>query len=199
MPPEVVFAPPPSDAERARRLEKMVAAHFAAVWRFLRRLGLSEADVDDAAQEVVLVAARKLDQIEPDRELSFLLGTAFRVARRVRSRDVGRAELDGTIEAADPAPTPEQRLNQEQECALLDQVLQTLPLDLRVVFVLFEIEERSMLEISETLGVPHGTVASRLRRAREAWHESIRRLKSRQRFQERSRRAGPTGVEKEPP
>jgi RNA polymerase sigma-70 factor, ECF subfamily len=170
------------------RLRGMAVQHFPAVWRFLRRLGLSDSDVDDAAQEVMLVAAQKLAQILPGCELGFLLGTALRVAHRARHLEHRHAEqadrhLAGLV---DPSPLPDLKLDHEQECALLDAILQTLPIDLRVVFLLYEVEERTMIEIAEIVGVPHGTVASRLRRARALWNTQVGRVQARLRFAERS-------------
>ena len=170
------------------RLRAMAEQHFPAVWRFLRRLGLSDSNVDDAAQEVMLVAAQKLAQILPGCELGFLLGTALRVARRARQLEQRHVEHADRHLAAliDPNPAPDSKLDHEQECALLDAILQTLPIDLRVVFLLYEIEERTMIEISEIVGVPPGTVASRLRRARALWQTQVGRAQARLRFDERS-------------
>jgi RNA polymerase sigma-70 factor (ECF subfamily) len=55
-----------------------------------------------------------------------------------------------------------------------------MPLELRTVFVLFELEEMTASEIAQTLDIPPGTVASRLRRAREIFHEQSRRLRAAQ-------------------
>ena len=81
-----------SERERATRLRSLLDQHFDFVWRNLRRLGVQEADVDDAAQEVFVVAARKLDQVVPDRERSFLIGTALRVASTYRRSSRRRPE-----------------------------------------------------------------------------------------------------------
>ena len=86
----------------------------------------------------------------------------------------------------DPSPPPDLKLDHEQECALLDVILGTLPIDLRVVFLLYEIEERTMIEIAAIVGVPPGTVASRLRRARALWHTQVGRVQARLRFAERN-------------
>jgi RNA polymerase sigma-70 factor, ECF subfamily len=151
------------------RLRQVVSEHFEVLWRFLRRLGISDGDTDDAVQEVVLVLARKLDQVEVGCERSFVLSTAFRVAsgfRRAtrRRREVNDAELDelATSELDPEAYAEKQRLRQ-----VLQRVLNELPLELRAVFVLYELEELTMAEIAATLALPPGTVASRLRRSRE--------------------------------
>ena len=54
-----------------------------------------------------------------------------------------------------------------------------MPLDLRTVFVLFELEELTMAEIAELLGLAPGTVASRLRRARQDYGAAVHRLRLR--------------------
>src|SRR4051795_9390888 len=70
--------------ERSRREQALVQTHLALVWRFLRRLGCSPEDADDAAQEVFVIAVHKLDQIEPGRERAYLYGIAVRLASRHR-------------------------------------------------------------------------------------------------------------------
>jgi RNA polymerase sigma-70 factor (ECF subfamily) len=64
---------------------------------------------------------------------------------------------------------------------VLQEVLDQMPLELRAVFVLYEIEELTMAEIAEAVGIPPGTAASRLRRARESFHAIVRRLRAAQR------------------
>ncbi len=87
-------------------------------------------------------------------------------ARRVhgRRREAGADELPEVI---DPAPSPEDLTEQRRAAAILDQLLAAMDLDLRAVFVLDEIEQLSRSEIAQALGIPEGTVASRLRRARQ--------------------------------
>ena len=164
-------------------LESVILANFGSVWRFLRRLGVSAADADDAMQEVVIVAARKLDSIIPGSERSFLLGTAFRVARRHRTTLARRHESsdDALVDLADTAGGPDSLLSRGEERAILDDLLSQMPEDLRTVFVLFELEEQSMLDIARALAIPAGTVASRLRRAREDWGARVARLEARTR------------------
>ncbi len=152
-----------------RRLRRVVSEQFDVLWRFLRRLGIHESETDDAVQEVVLVLARKLDQVAIGSERSFVLSTAFRVAsgfRRAwrRRREVDDAELS---ERESPELDPEALVEQQRLRSVLQRVLNELPLELRVVFVLYELEELTMAEIATTLNLPPGTVASRLRRSRE--------------------------------
>jgi RNA polymerase sigma-70 factor (ECF subfamily) len=73
----------------------------------------------------------------------------------------------------------EDLLDRRRARALLDSILDALPLDLRAVLVLHEIDELSTSEIAEVVGVPVGTAASRLRRAREVFAERLRRLEAR--------------------
>src|ERR1043165_1590531 len=66
------------------RLSSMFHQHYDFVWRSVRRLGVPEDAVDDAAQEVFVVASRKLDAIGAGKEKAFLFGTAVRVAADTR-------------------------------------------------------------------------------------------------------------------
>src|ERR1700691_2471838 len=69
---------------RDARVRAMVDAHFDVVWRSLRRLGVMPDTVDDATQQVFMVASRKVDVIEKGGERSYLLGIAVRVAADAR-------------------------------------------------------------------------------------------------------------------
>lgn len=173
----------PARVSPAEQLRALVDGHLDFIGRSLRRLGVPEGDVDDATQQVFLVASRRLDEIKAGSEKSFLFGVALRTAadvRRSRRRraavvEEGREGADAVEESA----SPEQIASERQARALLDEVLNAMPLETRTVFVLFELEELTMSEIAHTLEIPQGTVASRLRRAREEFHEQARRLRAR--------------------
>src|SRR4051812_11023892 len=180
----VAIARSPAAARAAdARLRKLVEGQYDFIWRSLRRLGVPATDADDCAQQVFLVASRKLDDIVPGCERPFLFSTALRVAsdaRRTRSRR--REVFEDVDEPHDSAPNPEQMAEQKRARALLDEVLDSLPLELRAIFVLFELEELPSAEIAEVLALPLGTVASRLRRAREEFQRAIARMRARDAF-----------------
>lgn len=159
------------------RIATLVANHHRLVWRSLRRLGVPECDADDATQRVFLVAYRRLADIAPESERPFLLQTALRVAAEFRRSRDRRREEDGEYlcELADPIASPEELLDQLRARAVLDCALEAMPMGLRTVFVLFEIEQLSMAEISNVLEIPAGTVASRLRSAREVFRQTVSR------------------------
>jgi RNA polymerase sigma-70 factor, ECF subfamily len=160
---------PFSVARDARdRLRLLVDAHYDFVWRALRRLGVPEGDVDDAVQKVFLVLSRRLPEVRPGAERSFLYQSAYRVAADGRRTLRRRREVFGTDhdEAEDDAPGPDVLLDLRRARARLDELLDALPLELRAVFTLFELDQLTLTEIAELLGVPRGTAASRLRRAR---------------------------------
>ncbi len=169
------------------RLETMVAEHFDPLWRFLRQLGLPEAEVDDGVQEVLMVAARRLSDIEVGRERAFLMSTGVRVASTLRRARARRRELldDGALEVADVGPSPETSVEIDRSRRLLDAVLDQLPMPLRAIFVLYEIEELTMAEIAALLDLPPGTIASRLRRARARFDKKVRTLEAELKRRER--------------
>jgi RNA polymerase sigma-70 factor (ECF subfamily) len=171
---------------REARVRAMVEAHFDGLWRFARRLGVLETDLDDAMQQVFEIAAIRLGDIAPDSERSFLFSTTFRVAselrrRRGSRREVGEAALE---RQEDPHPEPDALTDQARARALLDGVLASMPTELRAVFTLYEIEEMTMTEIAQLLSLAQGTVASRLRRARELFEAKVDRLSAEMRRKE---------------
>lgn len=161
----------------ALRLCRMVDAHYDAVWRASRFSGIPNGTADDVAQQVFCIAARRLAEIAHGAERSFLLSTAWRVAaetRRAASRRPAASDADvAELEAA--LPSAEELLDQKRARMALASVLSAMPQDLRMVFVLFEIEELTLPEIAAAAGIPLGTVTSRLRRAREVFQSIIKR------------------------
>lgn len=181
--PEVPEPPERASGSGVRRsdVSELVKREFRFVWRLLRRLGLSEGDADDAAQQVFIVASQRFGDLVPGRERSFLYTTALHVAYKARRTvDRRREDLDGDIEPApESGPNMEELVDRRRARELLDSILDALPLDLRAVLVLHEIDELSTPQIAEVIGVPVGTAASRLRRARELFAERVRRHEAR--------------------
>jgi len=148
---------------------QVVAMHFDFIWRLLRRLGVAEADVDDAAQQVFLTATSKGLRGEAARARPFLYGVALRVAANFRRAARRRREVSedamGDPHAPDLAADDVADLRRAR--AVLDAILEEMPDELRVVFILSEIEQMTAASIAELERIPPGTVASRLRRARQ--------------------------------
>jgi RNA polymerase sigma-70 factor (ECF subfamily) len=164
-------------------LRALFEAHYGSVWRLLRRFGVPPAQLDDAAQEVFWVAARRFSDIEAGREKAFLYGVALRVAsnelRRARARVEGPwPNPDAEQLLADAGPGPEESLQQRRALALLDAVLGQLPIELRTVLVLFELEGLEVSKIAEIEAIPLGTASSRLRRAREEFAAVAKRVRA---------------------
>lgn len=160
-----------------RRLREIVDRHYDFLWRTVRYLGVPDASAEDAAQQVLCVVARRLNDVVPGAELSFLYGTAVRVAKDLR-RSAHRhpATPDPDLDAFEAAgPNPEDLLARRRAHEELHKILATLPEDQRMVFVLYEIEELTMAEIARMLAMAPGTVASRLRKARDTFARIVER------------------------
>lgn len=162
-----------------QRLCALIRRYTAAVSRRLRRLGVPQACVDDAAQRVFWVASRKLDRIEAAGEGAFLLGTAARIAADVRRVEARRSRREVALEGdTESATRVDEMLDLKRTRALLDSVLSGMPAELSEVLVLSEGEGLTAPEISQLSGIPVGTVASRLRRARGLMQRRTRQLSS---------------------
>jgi RNA polymerase sigma-70 factor (ECF subfamily) len=181
-------APSPADsAETASgtaskdRLARAFEQNAVFIWRSLRRLGVPRETADDATQQVFLVAARRMHEISEGKERAFLFQSAMRISMEVR-RELcaarGRADPDeeGLLERADPAVRPDEAVDQQRALRVLGHVLEAMPIERRAAFVLYEIEGITMAEIASLLQIPLGTVASRLRLAREDFRTAVARL-----------------------
>jgi len=138
-------------------------------------MGVAEADLDDACQEVFLIAHRKLPEFEGrSSPLVWLLGISVRVAaaRRRRVQNTREVPSEGLPEPAGPE-VASSGLERSEARVLLDRMLEGLDEAKRAVFVLYELEELSMPEISELLGCPLQTAYSRLHAARRQLEAAI--------------------------
>jgi RNA polymerase sigma-70 factor (ECF subfamily) len=167
-PDEVQACPllPPAAAARVRVL---VDQHFAFVWRCLRRVGTPEADIDDVLQRVFLTAARRLSDIKPGAERSFLFAVARREAGHLKRSHRRRGEVgqEAILDKSTGAMRPDELAGRQQALVFVSSVLEQMDGDLRMVFLLCDVEEMTSLQAAEALDIPVGTVKSRLRRARE--------------------------------
>jgi RNA polymerase sigma-70 factor (ECF subfamily) len=142
------------------------------VWRVLRRSGVGEADIDDAQQMVFIQMHRKwgkLESLEARALRAYVLCVASGTAREI-GRGRARHWRNEDAMQREPVPhatTPQDTLELKESCAVVDRILSTMDEEQREVFVLYELQELSGREIASQLGIPAGTVASRLRVARE--------------------------------
>jgi RNA polymerase sigma-70 factor, ECF subfamily len=147
------------DGDPSTRLGRLIRKQFGFVWRLSRRIGLTESEVDSAVREVFEAAAQRIGDIRPGSERAFLFSTTLHVAARVRRSRGPQAEI------GDGSPTLEDLDQAGQAREILGALLEQMPLELRVVFVLREIEQFSSIEIAEIIGIPLATVTTRLAEA----------------------------------
>jgi RNA polymerase sigma-70 factor, ECF subfamily len=141
--------------------------HVNQVWRVVSRLGVRAADVEDAVQDVFIVAHRRFDSLSGS-PTAWLTGIALRVAHDYRRRDVRKPStpLEPAEGVADPAARPDELAVRRDAFGYAMRLLEGLPTEQREVFVLAELEQLSAPEISEATSTPLNTVYSRLRLAR---------------------------------
>jgi RNA polymerase sigma-70 factor, ECF subfamily len=171
--------------------EALYRQNFAFAWRSLRRLGVPERDLGDAAQEVFLVVHRKIQQLDVQQSVAgYVYAVCLRVASDRRRSAVQRHER--LEEHSEPPERAEQALAADAEAqqlserrALLEAALDGMSLEQRAVFTLFELEGRTGEEVASILGVPAPTVHSRLRLARQIFRRSLERHRAQEQFQVR--------------
>ncbi len=168
----------PDDLAEPLDFTRLYESYFDFVWRSVRRLGVRDAQLDDAVQDVFVVVHRQLADFEGRSSVrSWIFGIARRVAadyRRRRSRkDRGKVPADGLVDASEPGPAEHAQRSEAAE--LLYQMLDGLDEPKREVFVLAELEEMTVPEIAEAIDANVNTVYSRLRAARQAFERQVAR------------------------
>jgi RNA polymerase sigma factor (sigma-70 family) len=147
-------------------LEALVRRHGVMVWGVCQRILRSHHDAEDAFQATFLVLLRKATTIVP-REMvgNWLYGVAHQTALKARATRAKRRTREKQVtQMPEPAVTDQQLWNDLQP--VLDEELSRLPDKYRAVLVLCELEGKTGREVAAQLGLPPGTVASRLARAR---------------------------------
>jgi RNA polymerase sigma-70 factor (ECF subfamily) len=159
--------------------DEVYAEHFDFVFRTVRRLGVPETLVDDTVQDVFLVVHRRLGEFRGRAALTTWL---YRIVVNVAQHARRSARRKGIVDPEDPdtlpiddADGPHERAKRAEGVRLLHRVLGELDDDQRVVFVLAEYEDLSVREIAAALGGNVNTVSSRLRAARQAFDQAVRR------------------------
>ncbi|HXK19637.1 MAG TPA: sigma-70 family RNA polymerase sigma factor, partial [Polyangiaceae bacterium] len=129
-----------------------------------------------AVQEVFLVAARRLHELSPAANVrGWLFAIVFRVVQRTRrGRARYRARIGRYAETQTDASAPSHE-NTSDAAKQLRQLLQRLDDSKRVVVILMELEGMTAAEVASVMSVPQGTIASRLRAARQQLKEMIER------------------------
>lgn len=139
--------------------------HAPFVLRVVGRMGVRDAEVEDVAQEVFVVVHRKLAQFDGRCAIqSWLFGIIYRVVRDHRRKAHVRHEV--ITDRPPELHTGGTETEFHHQLARLEQVLQSLDVKQRAVFVLYELEGMSMKDIADALGCPLFTAYTRLRKAR---------------------------------
>jgi RNA polymerase sigma-70 factor (ECF subfamily) len=179
--------PPPfhgvddSEAQRQATLRPAIEGfpeifqqHARFLWRTLVNLGVPSHEAQDLCQEVMLTVHRRLPDFDGRSLRGWLYGICVRTASdyrrsaRVR-REVPHRELpDSGLDAEQP-----EQLERSRQLERVLGALSRLSEDKRAAFVLYEVEELTLAEISEALGVPLQTVYSRIKSAREALRSEL--------------------------
>jgi len=157
-------------------MQTLFARHRTAIYRWLLRLVGNEATAEDLLSEVFLDVWRQADRFQARSSVSTWLMAIARFkalsARRVRKD----AELDETIEAtvADPSDNPEIMLQKKNRDALVREALNSLTPDHKEIIDLVYYHEKSVDECAQILGVPSGTVKTRMFYARKKMAEMVK-------------------------
>lgn len=177
-------ATPPAGASPSEppRFEHVYRETFPFVWRSLRRLGVPAEQVDDAAQEVFIVVARRMPEFEGRSRLeTWIFGIAMRVAseaRRSHARSVRRVAAVSSEPPPAPAEAPDAHLLRRERESVLAALLSELDEPKRQAFVLCELEGHTGPAAAEALGVNENTLYARLRAARRELEETVQRWRA---------------------
>jgi len=169
----------------ASAFEALVRRHERRVFRLLLRMLGTREEAEDAAQEAFLSLHRHGHRFRGEARFSTFIYRVAANAALNRRRSLGRArarekelalrQAAGTDLPASPRD-PEGSASGAQLQARIQDALLELPDDLRMAVVLYDIEGQSYKEIAQALGIPEGTVKSRIHRARNALRGLLREL-----------------------
>jgi RNA polymerase sigma-70 factor (ECF subfamily) len=155
----------------SRDFDAVVAPHLDAAFNYARWLTKNDADAEDVLQDAAIRALRFLPSLRNDDARAWLLAIVRNTwyGRLAKQSDALRvtAYEEAMDERRDHGLGPEALVLQRQTVEQVQSALESLPVDFREVIVLRELEGLAYKDIAAIVGVPIGTVMSRLSRARE--------------------------------
>jgi RNA polymerase sigma-70 factor, ECF subfamily len=160
-------ARPPSQVE----FDAIYRTHVDFVWRSLRRLGVREAALDDATQEVFIVVHRRFSDFRPGSSMKAWL---FAIAQRTASDQRRWVRRKGNLlplheDMPTVADSPLEGAITRQASDIVMQFLEQLDESRRVAFILSDLEQMTAPEIGAALGVNLNTIYYRVASARKAF------------------------------
>lgn len=174
-------AHPAEPAGSENRVQQLYAEHVTMVWRGLRRLGVQEASIEDAVQDVFLVAHRRLADFQGRSSIkTWLYGIVLRVAkdhRRAQARQAHKVERLAQLLSVSPegAPTPVGEAERREANQALHAILAELDEDEREVLILVDLEELPVREAAAVLNLHVRTCQRRLQAAHAAFEKQLAR------------------------
>jgi RNA polymerase sigma-70 factor (ECF subfamily) len=163
--------------------DDVYAREFDYVWCTLRRMGVHESSLPDAAHDVFVVVFRRLGDFDPSRPLRpWLFGIAYRVASDRRALAYNRKESPTDVlpeTAATTEPDALQSLERAQRRAMVHTALGSVDEAQRAVLIAHDLEERPMADVAREMEIPLKTAWSRLRLARESLTRALQRAMKR--------------------
>jgi RNA polymerase sigma-70 factor (ECF subfamily) len=160
--------------EREAAFARIVDEHARFLYRVAHSVLRHAHDAEDAVQDALLKLYRGESWREMREERAFLARVVWRTAiDRRAGRFIGLDEDGAEMRLRDARPTPERAAEDGDERALLQELIDELPAELREPLLLTAIEEMSSREVGEVMGLPEGTVRTRLMRARSQLKEKF--------------------------
>jgi RNA polymerase sigma-70 factor (ECF subfamily) len=173
--PSRVHSPEALPAATSLDFRSVFESEFDYVCRALRRLGVNAADLKDVSQELFLAVHRQLGSFDASRPIRpWLFGFALRFAANHRRLARGRDHV--SIDQKVKYSPSEQRDASVEARDLVLRALEALPFDRRVAIVMHDLEGWAAPDIADQLGIPLGTVYSRIRIGRTDFRDAVTRL-----------------------
>jgi len=163
---------PDGDAEFSALVQRQSRFVFRVAYAVL----LNSYDAEDAVQETFLKLYRNSGWKQAENERAYLARVAWRTAvdhKRRSSSAAGSADPITLDKVASSHPGPDERMSEANHRAMVHVLIDSLAEELRVPLVLSAFEELNSREIGQILGIPEGTVRTRLQRARQILRQKL--------------------------
>ncbi len=162
----------------------LMKRHNQKLYRIARGMGIGSDECDDLIQLTYIQAYLKLPQFRGESTFAtwltrILINQCLMFSRKQRPNISEQGSMDGletepVERGIHHSPTPESEMIKRELRAVLEHAIEQLPDDYRIVYVMREIEEMSVNDISASLGITVSNVKVRIHRARKLLHAQLR-------------------------